>query len=154
MSSGFISNFKDLGFSSGTIGNTGATSYTNVSNDLYIPLIQCGVYMLNTGSILSFVNPICCSSAVSFDNTSAVTAILLYPGWSAQLFTLANYTGTVSNIIINNTNNPVIYRTSTSFTTYYGVITVLGTSTTWTVNNTRSIKIWFRGTEIITSGLS
>jgi len=153
--SGIFSNYNDSGYFSGTIGTTGPTSYSGLTSDIYSSVIQPGVLLINrTGTTIRGFN-IIPSSSSDFANTNlrnVDAGYILYPGWAAQVFTSTNYTGTASNIFLNNTTNPVFYVTSTwTNTTVTNKVTNLGTSTTYTGNNTESIKIWFRGQEITIS---
>jgi len=157
MSNGFVSNLIDSGYSSGTIGTTGPTSYTAISADIYLSGVQIGVYILDQ-STPSINIPIPCSltNLAYFRLTNNIDdGWIVYPGWAVQAFNLAGYTGLPTNIFLNNTSLPIFFSNSGwTLSTDVFITTNCTTSTQTSANTCTSVKIWFRGVEITISGLS
>jgi hypothetical protein len=166
------SNFIDSGYGvtgqnlNGTTGNGNSTFYSVSSADLYNSCVQCGVYMINGGygntDTTGLYHVPCSASNVVFlgipDNVD--DAYIVYPGFGIQLYYNTGYSGTSSNICYNTYNFPVIFGTSGGSSTPWvprpNVFPIYdtGTTTTYPCNNTSSIKVFFRGTEIKLPGIS
>ena len=156
MSNGFVSNLIDSGYSTGTIGTTGPTSYSAISADIYLSSVQIGVYILDQET--PFYNiPIPCSITnmawVRSNNTD--DGWIVYPGWAVQAFNLAGYTGLPTNIFLNNTSLPIFFSNAGwGLSTDVFITTNCTTSTQTSANTCTSVKIWFRGVERTITGLS
>lgn len=156
MSTGKTSNHIDSGYnvSSLTIYNSSnAIISTSTSNsDIYTTTATFGVILANSNSS---VYPVYCSST-NMTNLGIPAAVddyyIVYPGWGFILYNTASYGGTSTRQYMNNTTSPILF---TSVTVGGVSVNILSsTGGTYGVNQTRSIKIYFRGVEVTVTGLS
>jgi hypothetical protein len=178
---GYDSKYTDAGYDCSFNENSVNASYDVVpsgtsiavgSSDLYTTTVQCGVYMIN----LSGGNyPINCSLSnlqVSGVPDRCDDGYIVYPGYAIQLFEGTSYStsDSYSMIYLNNTTAPLLYSCNATagngespsnpgfntpnlnympFSTY-----TLDDPTYYSVNQTSSIYVWFRGQLISITGLS
>ena len=159
MASGFTSKYKDAGYTLPTgdgwtdQANQPVNSITNA--DIYITTQQTGVYMFNGSNLGGSLYPIVSSIKnmnVGGGGIYSDNGWIVYPGWGFQLYNAVNYVGPISNLYINTTNLPVYFgfASGTSLPATY-IIYLGGTYTG--ADQTASVKIYFRGTEIKMSPL-
>jgi hypothetical protein len=172
MSAGFVSNYTDSGY---TV-NPGVTWFHNgISTgsavtvpryDIYTSGLRgiAGVYMLDGGySSGCSIYPILCSGT-NMSNLGSLNdhddAWLLYPGFGIQLFRDAAYStsGIHTYITYNLLTTPQVFACSgSSFATTAPGAVVLKTNdgttnTSYSNNQTSSVKVYYRNTEITIPG--
>jgi hypothetical protein len=80
---------------------------------------------------------------------------VVYPGFSIQLYSGFSYTGTASNILVNDTNMPFNWgNTSNVNTPGTQQIYQNGTTTTFSIGQIRSIKVWYQNKALKVDGIS
>jgi hypothetical protein len=160
------SNYKDSGYSytntSGGISNVPSTDIYNVVNTR-------GVYFLNgiSSSGASYIYPIVCSTILASGMDDSDDGYIVYPGYAIQLFNGGFDSGTSnrSYIYCNYSSRPVLYsltENNSSSTLMYPIDyydnnssttasqrVLLQNNSNYFRNTTNSIRIWFRGTEVL-----
>jgi hypothetical protein len=150
------------GVQKASYGNT----VTSVSNficdvsgmDLFRATNSCGVYGLDGTYFGAGVFPIIGSMAnlVHFNAHNIFDAWLVFPGYSIQLFNGAGYTGaTISNILTNTYNKPVIFTSNqNSYNTFSVIAFQNGNTSVYPAGTAVSIRVWFQNKEIFIKGMS
>jgi hypothetical protein len=164
MATGFQSNYNDSGYTlTGTwYDQTGNQVTTPTSSgDIYISTQQTGVFMIsgtyNSANIFYPVN----SSGANVENlgmpNSQDDAWLVYPGYGFTLYTSTNYSGTTSRNYINTSNVPVVFYNGGSSGqgwVGYGTPILNSSSSSYLIDTTNSVKIYFRGAEVRISAIN
>lgn len=171
---GFQSNFIDSGYTinsnfegrswvdqSGKVISNVLTPVPGV--DIYNTTQQVGVYMINgTFNNSNVYYPVFCSAndirnvGIPYDNDDAY---LVYPGFGFTLYTGTNNSGSYSVNCINTSNAPVIFANYVKDGGWLSVGSLIllgpnGTTGLYDVNSTKSIQIYFRGSEIKIKNIS
>jgi len=159
MSSGFQSNYNDSGYTvSNSYDHNNNLITTIPSRDIYLNTQQVGVYMLNGsrgGSVTIY--PISCSlkdlrfCGIPIDDDDAW---LVYPGYGFQLFNQINYSNPLSRVYTNISSVPVLFSFANGGFLNKGTPIQNTFSSTIDCDQTASVKIYFRGTEININNLS
>lgn len=164
MATGFQSNYNDSGYTlTGTWYDQNNNLVTSIpSRDIYTTTELTGVYMIN-GAYNSGTNiyyPIVCSGGwwvnLGIPNNSD-DGWLVYPGYGFTLYNTAPYGGTISRNYVNTTTTPIVYYTGSSPGTGWvgqGTPILTTTGSAYPQNDTGSVKIYFRGSEITVNGIS
>ena len=160
------SNFNDSGWTNSLGGNVydqsgNSFNYNVSSSDIYNTTQQCGVYMVNGGvSIQTYIFPVQCSTT-NYHNLGMPDtqddAYIVYPGFGIQLFTGMSWTGTASNIYVNSSNQPVLFQCTGNDHPFPGATNIYqygSTSNGYSVNQSNSIKIYFRNTQVVITGIT
>lgn len=169
--SGYISNYNDSGYTYNYTSYASGTSGTNPSSDTYTTTVQCGVYMIDLSGSTSPIN----CSIHNFSDAGIPNSVddgwLVYPGYSIQLFNNAGYdtTNTYSQVITNITTSPVLYCCNlnqnnlstytnpgfwTAPTSFVYYAPAASPQKFYSINQTTSVYVWFRGVQIFVEGLS
>jgi hypothetical protein len=160
-------------FIDGSFGNThfvggSAANTWNIYDSNNLPILNvpnksgtfngnnCGVYMYNGGGSMISV-----TASMQDMNTGGGSATddlwIIYPGYNITLYNQTNYIGQQS-VPLDNTNGTSVAVYSGNLGLWNnvpGVIQIKQTNgSIYNVNNTRSVRVYFRGTEIIAPGLS
>jgi hypothetical protein len=141
-----------------SIGNTAVSTFTNsiIYNNIsynQVP-INNGVFMMNTGTASLNIIPSSITSLSVLSIGDCDDWWLVYPGFSIQLFYSTGYAGTNSNVLVNDTNSPVVFATgSPSLTTYISVYQY-NSSNDYGTNKTDSVLVWYQGVQVTIPALS
>ena len=167
MATGFQSNYNDSGYTlTGTwydqSGNIVSGSIT--SRDIYISTQQTGVYMIDGSvGVSNTFYPVNCSAAnlINLGMPNDVDdAWLVYPGYGFTLYYDGPYStaNIYSRNYINTSSTPVVfYCDGSSGSGWVGYGTPIYQSNgvnLYGYNQTNSVRIYFRGTEIRCSTIS
>ena len=168
MSNGFTSNYIDTSYSliGGTWYNASNIQVTTpvIGRDIYTTTQRTGVFMINginaaNGGTSNIFYPVTCSANNLINlglPTDADDAWLVYPGYGFTLY-YDYYGGITSRSYVNTLTMPVVYYCgSTPGTGWVGQGTPILTTggSPYAQNNTNSVRIYFRGTEIRVSGIA
>lgn len=154
------SDFTDLGWQKTTTGDSivnesGEQTWTfsDTKTDIYNVLSRPGVFLINgSKGNVSSITPIYCSvddlNNIGSGLLNTDDAYLVYPDYGFRLFQSTGYTGTVSNIYFNTTNNPILFLLGTASWSGSGGYRVYingqqGTGN-YPINSTESIRIFHR----------
>jgi hypothetical protein len=163
------SNISNIdGVQKASYGNTVSSISNFICNvsgtDLFSATNSCGVYGLDGTYASAGVFPIIGSMSYlqHFNANSIFEAWLVFPGYSIQVFSGVGYTGaTISNILTNTYNKPVIFTANqNSYNTFSVIVFKSGTIGTnipadiYPVNTALSIRVWFQNKEIFIRGMS
>lgn len=116
---------------------------------------QCGVYMIN-GEPGGSTNQPPIAIPTSFSNLVMIAAsgiddaYIIYPNFGIQVFQGINYTDASSEIIYNTTTLPVIIQVATDFGAAFRLVTATQSNYSANPNVTRSIKVFYQGTQLTT----
>ena len=161
------SNYNDSGYS---YTNTSGGTSNVPSTDIYNVVNTCGVYFLdgtrNEG--LNYIYPIVCSTILDTGMINSDDGYIVYPGYAIQLFyykTFVEDPDQKSYIYCNYSSRPVLYSLSdntgtlmypidyynnnSSITSSQRVLLQNNNIINYSRNATSSIRIWFRGTEVL-----
>jgi hypothetical protein len=167
MASGFVSNYKQNGYSLSTTWynsqNVGIIDSSTVA-DIYTTTQRTGIFMIDgvnqrNGGTINTYYPVTCSANNLINiglPTDVDDAWLVYPGYGFTLY-YDYYGGITSRNYVNTSSVPVVYYCgSTPGTGWVGQGTPILTTggSPYAQNQTNSIRIYFRGTEIRVSGIA
>jgi len=154
------SNYIDSGYS--YIDQSGGTSHAP-GIDIYNVVNTPGVYKLN-GNATVLANLLAIPCSLSYD-TGVDDAYIVYPGFAIQLFQGGSFfaAGTASRswIYCNYSNRPVLYSTMNNnnnpifptdwFNGSSSQTLQTQTGARYGANTSNSIRVWFRGTEVLSA---
>lgn len=162
---GYNSHYIDSGWSNTNFYGIGNMTDISVGGqDIYYTTQQIGIYMIN-GAFQGTTDyyPIQTSTSnlewIGVPN-QVDDAYLVYPGYGFQLYSGTYYSANASKQYINNSSSPYLFYTNsptwTSASSSYNITNIqnLNDANTFSANQTQSIKIYFRGTQIVTSGFT
>jgi hypothetical protein len=153
------------------ISKTNITIFQDVNiptYDIAYNMVRCGVYMLNgtPGGANSILIPVSTGDLRRLGTVyDADDLWIVYPGYSIQLFDASGFatTSDYSQILVNDTSGIACFAplgNGTGFdnsTNYPGVRPIYkygSTTTKYSVNQTRSVKVWFMNRYLDISGFS
>ena len=150
------------------ISKTNITIFQDVNiptYDIAYNMVRCGVYMLNGvfGGANSILIPVSTGDLRRLGTVyDADDLWIVYPGYSIQLFDASGFATTTdySQILVNDTSGIACFAPSGSEFdngTYTGVKSIYkygSTTTKYSVNQTRSVKVWFMNRYLDISGFS
>ena len=157
------------------VNKTETTLFTSVdipTYDIAYNMVRCGVYLLNGGptSADSIMIPVSVADIKRAGNMNDADDLwIVYPGYSIQLFNALDFATTTglggtldySQILVNDTSGIACFAPSGSAfdnsSNYPGVRPIYeygSTTTKYSVNQTRSVKVWFMNRYLDISGFS
>lgn len=161
MSSGFVSNYNDSGYTVPsdwfTANNTQVTVPIN-SSHIYNTTQQVGCYMVigstsfNSGRWFPVF-----SSTIDLRRSGIPRGRddgwLIFPGFGFTLFSSTLYNGTITRTYTNTSNTPQFYSCHNGGWSQLGTPIKDVNGNNYLRNSTESIKLYFRGVEIIVPGV-